>query len=105
MQAIKQWKYCWYLYFVIIFGLLIVKIYVSLYFERKYEKAFPLITTANVKKQPWLAIPSFTCTLLFLGKKSVAGVENFKLVCLALAAINNFGGDNIKIWNKEVSKL
>ena len=25
----------------------------------------------NVQKQPWWAIPSFTCTLLFLGKKCV----------------------------------
>ena len=59
----------------------------------------------NVKKQPWRAIPSFTCTLLFLGKKSVAEVENFKLVYLALATLNNFRGDKIKISNKEVSKL
>ena len=40
----------------------------------------------------------FTCTLLFSGKKSVAKVENFKLVCLAQAALNNFHG------NKELSK-
>ena len=88
------------------------------YFERKYEKVLtfaiahfpnfecpPLITAANVKKQPWQTIPSFTYTLLFLGKKSAAEVENFKLVCLALAALNNFRGDKIKISNKEVSKL
>ena len=90
------------------------------YFERKYEKVLTfnivhfsnfeisaslLFTTANVKKQPWWAFPSFRCTLLFLGKKSVAEVENFKLVCLALAALNNFRGDKIKISNKEVSKL
>ena len=44
---------------------------------------------------------------IFLGKKSIAEVENFKLVCLALAALNNFRGDKIKISNKdkEVSKL
>ena len=34
MQTIKQWKYCWYLDFLTIFGLLIVKIYVDSYFEK-----------------------------------------------------------------------
>ena len=42
---------------------------------------------------------------IFLGKKSIAEVENFKLVCLALAALNNFCGDKIKISNKAISKL
>ena len=32
-------------------------------------------------------------------------IENFKPVCLALAALNNFPRDKIKISNKEVSKL
>ena len=36
----------------------------------------------NVQKQPWWTIPSFTCTLLFLGKKCVTEVENFKLAGL-----------------------
>ena len=36
----------------------------------------------NVQKQPWWVIPRFTCTLLFLVKKCVLEVENFKLVCL-----------------------
>ena len=36
----------------------------------------------NVQKQPWQAIPSFTCTLLFLGKKCVTEVEGFRLVWL-----------------------
>ena len=47
----------------------------------------------------------FYMYFIFLGKKSIAEVENFKLVCLALAALNNFRGDKIKISNKEVSKL
>ena len=58
----------------------------------------------NVQKQPWLGIPSFTCTLLFLGKKCVTEVEDFKLVCLekpvletALAVLNDLRGDKIKI--------
>ena len=42
MQTIKQWKYCWHLDFIIIFGLLIVKIYVSflnkIHFEWKNDK-------------------------------------------------------------------
>ena len=57
----------------------------------------------NVQKQPWRAIPSFTCTLLFLGKKCVTEVEDFKLVCLekpiletALAALNNLRGDKLR---------
>ena len=38
MQTIKQWKYCWYLDFFIIFGLLIVKIYVSfLFWNEKWQ--------------------------------------------------------------------
>ena len=42
------------------------------------------MSSNNVQKQPWWATPSFTCTLLFLGRKSVTEVENFKLklVCL-----------------------
>ena len=32
----------------------------------------------NVQKQPWWAITSFTCTLLFLGRKSVTEVEEFR---------------------------
>ena len=54
----------------------------------------------NAQKQPWWAIPSFTCTLLFLGKKCVTEVEDFKLGCLekpvmetALAALNNLCWD------------
>ena len=64
-----------------------------------------VVARNNVQKQPWWALPSFTCILLFLGKTSVAEVENFKLVWLALAALNNFRGDKIKTLNKEVSKL
>ena len=40
MQTIKQWKYRWYLDFFIIFGLLIVKIYVSLLFWKKKWQGF-----------------------------------------------------------------
>ena len=66
----------------------------------------------NAQKQPWWAIPSCTCTLLILGKKSVTEVEDFKLICLdkpileiALAPLNHFCGDKIKITNEEVFKL
>ena len=41
----------------------------------------------NVQKQPWWAIPNFTCTLLFLSKKCVTEVEDFKLVCLQKLAL------------------
>ena len=61
----------------------------------------------NVQKQPWWAILSFTRTLLFLGKKCVSEVEDFKVVRLeklvletALAALNNLCGDKIKISNE-----
>ena len=40
IQTIKQWKYCWYLDFFIIFGLLIVKIYVSFLFWKKKMSRF-----------------------------------------------------------------
>ena len=61
----------------------------------------------NVKKQSWRAILTFTCTLIFLGKKYRTEVEGFKLVCLeklvpetALAALSNLCGDKIKISNE-----
>ena len=41
----------------------------------------------NVQKQPWWAIPNFTWTLLFLSKKFVTEVEDFKLVCLQKLAL------------------
>ena len=42
IQIIKQWKYCWYLDFLIIFGLLIVEIYVSLLFWKKKWEGFDI---------------------------------------------------------------
>ena len=61
----------------------------------------------NVKKQSSGAILTFTCTLIFLGKKYRTEVEGFKLVCLeklvletALAALSNLCGDKIKISNE-----
>ena len=39
-QTIKQWKYCWFLEFFIIFGLLIVKIYISFLFWKKNMTGF-----------------------------------------------------------------
>ena len=57
--------------------------------------------------QTLMRIVSFTCTLLLLGKKCVAEVEDFKLVCLekavletALAALNYLRGDKIKMSNE-----
>ena len=41
MQTIKQWKYCWYLDFFI-FGLLVVKIYVSFLFWEKILQGFDI---------------------------------------------------------------
>lgn len=76
------------------------------------------MSSNNVQKQPWWATPSFTCTLctlLFLGRKSVTEVEDFKLKAGLLrktdtgnspgCIINNFRADKIKISNEEVSKL
>ena len=44
VQAIKQLKYCWYLDIFIIFGLLIVKIYVPLLFRKKKWQGFDILT-------------------------------------------------------------
>ena len=38
MQASEQWKYCWYLDFIIIFGLLIVEIWFILILKGKHDK-------------------------------------------------------------------
>ena len=54
MQAIKQWKYSWYLDFVIIFGLLMVKIYVSFFFEIKMTRAFNIVHFPNFEIKPSL---------------------------------------------------
>ena len=43
MQTIKQWKYCWYLDFFIVFSLLRVKIYVSFLFWKENEKVLVFI--------------------------------------------------------------
>ena len=42
MQTIKQWKYSWFLDFFIIFGLLIVNIYVSFLFWEKIWQDFDI---------------------------------------------------------------
>ena len=57
------------------------------------------------KKATLMSNSQFYMYFIISGKKSVAEIENFNLVCLALAALNNFRGDKIKISNKAVSKL
>ena len=44
MQTIKQWKYCWYLDFILfsLFGLLVVKVYVSLLIWEKNWQGFDI---------------------------------------------------------------
>ena len=47
----KQWKHCWYLDFLIIFGILIVKHYVLLLFKKKIGKVliFSIVDFSNFK--------------------------------------------------------
>ena len=64
MQAMKQWKYCWYLEFFIIFGLLIVKFMFYSNLERKNDKVstFNIVHFLTLKKvslelAPYLTVP------------------------------------------------
>ena len=65
LQTIKQWKYCWYLDFFIILGLLIVKICFIIILKEKMTRFWLLILffSLNLKKAP----PSFILKLLLIG--------------------------------------
>ena len=62
MQTIKQWKHSRFLDFLLLFGLLIVKIYFSFLFEIKFDKVlkFNIVHFPNFEMSAslLLALPS-----------------------------------------------
>ena len=99
MEAIKQRKYYWYLGFFIIFGLLIVKIYVSFLFWKKKWQRFG-IYYFEINASLYLGLLSNKCcTLQFQNMVSISGHG------VMINLINSTGYGKFERYDKFVDKF